>query len=451
MSGHPPHNTAELTPDFWLELVETVGEKDLLVELQRHFPADIVKLLEQIPFDFQKHIFQILTDEIVSDVIVDLEEVLQLRLFNELSPERQIAITRSLSSDDAADLIALLDSGSSRAVLAGISSRQRDHVLELMQYDEESAGGIMDKEAITAPAENTIGEIVNLLKLSTWQREDIYHIYLLDTLGKLLGSISLKSLILYDAHVPATDVMIRDMVTIDVKMDREEVAELFRRYDITDAPVVNESNILVGRITHDDILDVLVEEAEEDIARISGQAEIDPGERSLWRNLKSRLPWLLLGLLGGLIAAVVIKSYQDEISRISSIVFFLPLVAAMGGNAGIQTSSIMVRGFATGEISNYGMIARIFRELGVALLTGFVSSLGALTLSWWWQGDVNLALALSLSLYAIIVIAAIIGVIVPFVLKKFGFDPALATGPFITTTNDIIGLMIYLTVATLIL
>ena len=447
----PTATKKSLTPDYWLEKVETSENSELSAILKENFPADIVMLLEQITFDFQRHIFEILPDEIVAEVIVDLDDLLQLRLFNYLTPLRQISIGEMLSSDDAADLIAKLDMTLTESVLTGISTEKSKLIAELMQYDEDSAGGIMDKEAVTAPAEYTIGEIVKLLKRSSWEREDIYNVYLLSKDRELLGSISLKSLILCEANILATDVMIDDMVTINVDMDKEDVAELFRRYDMTTAAVVNSSNLFVGRITHDDILDVVIEEADEDIARISGQTEIDPGERSVWRNLRSRLPWLLLGLLGGLIAAGVISGYQQDISRLSSVVFFLPLVAAMGGNAGIQTSSLMVRGFATGEISDFGMIGRVLRELGVALLTGFVCSLGSLLLSWWWQADIRLALALSISLYAIIVIAAIIGVIVPFGLKKLGLDPALATGPFITTTNDIIGLMIYLWVATYLL
>jgi len=419
--------------------------------LQDQLAVDIVMLIEQIAFDFQRHIFDLLQDHIVAEVIVDLDDQLQLRLFHELTPQRQIVIGELLSSDDAADLIANLDISLSKSVLKGISTEKSKLISELMQYDEDSAGGIMDKEAVTAPAEYTIGEIVKLLKTSVWRRDDIYNVCLLGEDRKLLGSISLKSLILCEADVLAMDVMLEDKVTIDVAMDKEEVAELFRRHDMTAAPVVDNTNLFLGRITHDDILDVIIEEADEDIARISGQTDMDPGERSAWRNLRSRLPWLLLGLLGGLVATGVIAGYQNEISRLSSVVFSLPLVAAMGGNAGIQTSSLMVRGFATGEISDFGMMARVLRELGVALLTGFICSMGALLLCWWWQADIKLAIALSISLYAIIVIAAIIGVIVPFGLRKMGLDPALATGPFITTTNDIIGLMIYLGVATYLL
>jgi len=435
-------------PDRWLELVEAESTEALKAELQDHHPADIAAVLEQLPYDIQLQLFSLLDSDAIADVIVELDELDQSRLLKKYPAPALATIIEKLDSDDAADLLGVLKDERAAATLDHLKEEDRAELTELMSYHEESAGGIMAKEALSANEDARIEDVITLLRSKAAEVGDIYYTYVTDDDGRLVGYLSLKRLILAQPDHRIGEIMKTDVVHVNVGMDREEVAGLFRKYDLASAPVVDDQGRFLGRITHDDILEVMHEEAHEDLARLTGQAQFDPGERSLLRNLKIRLPWLLLGLLGGIIAAQVIAGFEPQLSSLTSLIFFLPLVAAMGGNAGIQTSSLMVRGLATGEIGSYGLRLRLLGEVGVALLAGLICSAVLFLITLGWQHNMTLAFVVSLSLLVVIILAAVIGAIVPLALKKFGFDPALATGPFITTTNDIIGLFIYLGIAT---
>ncbi len=384
-------------------------------------------------------------------MIAELDDRDGARLIGPLPTQDASIIIENLESDDAADLLGSIKEEQAEAILEQLPSRDRDELTELLTYHEESAGGIMATEPISAPVDATVGEVIELLRSLAEEMEDVYNVYLVDKTGRLEGKASLKELILAQPGQKAAEVMDREFPRVNVGMDREEVAGIFARYNLASAPVVDDNGQFLGRITHDDILDVMTEEVHEDIAYLTGQSEFDPGERSLYRNLRLRLPWLLLGLLGGLAAATLIAHFEPQLARLTPLIFFLPLVAAMGGNAGIQTSSLMVRGLATGDIGDYGLTARLARELVTALLTGSICGGATFGITYFWRSDLVLAVVVSTSLLAVIVLAAIIGALIPLMLKRFGLDPALATGPFITTTNDIFGLFIYLGIATLVL
>ncbi|MDP8238989.1 MAG: magnesium transporter [Candidatus Hatepunaea meridiana] len=445
------HTHIPLDPNRWLELVETGNQDDLRRELINQHPADIAFIIEQLPYELQRQLFDLVEPEAKPDVVAELDEQDQVRLIGKLPTDEIAAITGELDSDDAADLLGVLKDEQAASVLDHLDDEDRTELIELMAYDEDSAGGIMAKEALSVPMDTSVDKVINHLRTIASEVGDIYSIYVIDNYKHLRGYLSLKRLILSQPDQLISEIMKTDIVPINVVMDREEVAELFRKYDLASAPVVDDQNRFLGRITHDDILNIMVEEADEDIGRLSGHVEFDPGERSVFRNLKHRLPWLMLGLLGGLIAARMIAYFEPQLSSITALIFYLPLVAAMGGNAGIQTSSLMVRGFATGEISDFAMSARIFGELGVAFLSGLCCSVILFSITWFWQQNIILALVVSLSVMAVIFLAAIVGVLIPLVLKKYGLDPALATGPFITTANDIFGLLIYLGIALLFL
>ncbi|NQT35053.1 magnesium transporter [bacterium] len=441
------HNPLPFTPDRWLELVEIGSNDEMRSELTGRHPADIAAVLEQIPFELQLQLFKLLDTEVIPQVVAELDEHDQARLIGKLQPGEIADIIEKQHSDDAADLLGILEDEHAAAVLDNLSDEDREELTELMSYDEESAGGIMTKEALSISMDASVEDTIDLLRKKASEIGDIYYTYIVNSAGKLKGYVSLKRLILAQPDQPVNEIMKTDIVQINVDMDREEVTVLFRKYDLASAPVVNEEGRFLGRITHDDIIDVIDEEADEDLAYLTGQAEFDPGERSLFRNLKHRLPWMMLGLLGGLIGARVIAYFEPQFSKLSALVFYLPLIAAMGGNAGIQTSSLMVRGLATGEIGSFGMKTRLLRELGIALLTGIACAGTLLLITWLWQGDLYFSFVVSISLLIVITFAATVGVLVPLALDKSKMDPALATGPFITTTSDIIGLLIYLGIA----
>lgn len=440
-----------ITPDQWFELVEVEDDATIAKVLEEQRPADIAALIEQIAFDLRLHIFNILDSRLAAEVLAELDGSVQSSIIDRIPADKRVRLASHLASDEIADLLGDIKPEQAETILRQLPQSKRKHASELLKYDEESAGGIMAKETISAPATYTVNQVIGCIRETAWKQEDFYNVYLIDEEKHLVGIVSIKDLIIAPPDQIVSEIMDSDVIKIHVGMDREEVVGLFMRYDLVAAPVVNDESRFIGRITHDDVLDVMSEEAEEDLARLSGQVEIDPAERSLVRNLRSRLPWLLLGLLGGLSAAFVISIYEGQLARITSLVFFLPLVAAMGGNAGIQTSSVMVRGLATGEISSFGLIGRLTREGVLAIFAGVICSIFIFFACWIWQEDIMLALVVSFSLLFVIIFSALVGAVVPLVLKRYGMDPALATGPFITTMNDIVGLFIYLAVASMIL
>ena len=446
-SSSDEHNPLPLTPDRWLELVEIGSNDEMRNELTGHHPADIAEVLKQITYELQLQLFKLLDAEVIPQVVAELDENDQARLVGKLQPDEIADIIEKQYSDDAADLLGSLEDEHATAVLDSLSDEDREELTELMAYDEESAGGIMTKEALSVSEDASVEDTINLLRKKASEIGDIYYTYIVNSAGELKGYVSLKRLILAQSDQAVSEIMKTDIVQVNVNMDREEVAVLFRKYDLASAPVVNAEGRFLGRITHDDIIDVIDEESDEDLAYLTGQAEFDPGERSLFRNLKHRLPWMMLGLFGGLVGARVISYFEPQFSKLTALVFYLPLIAAMGGNAGIQTSSLMVRGLATGEIGSFGMTTRLLRELGIALLTGIACAGALLLITWLWQGDLYFSFIVSISLLIVITFAATVGVLVPLALDKLKMDPALATGPFITTTNDIIGLLIYLGIA----
>ncbi|MCF7811314.1 magnesium transporter [bacterium] len=439
--------SAPIDPNRLLELLELGNRKELINTLSEYHPADIAALIEHLPYEIKHEIISLLENDKAADVVVELDEQDQALLIKKL-PTLEIAnIVRELDSDDAADFLGSAEDEQTEAVLKHLDDEDRTELTELLSYDEESAGGIMAKEALSVQTDTIVSDAINILREKAADIGDIYHIYAVDKDGVLQGYLSLKRLILAKPEQKIIDVMKVKDVAVDVNMDREEVAVLFGKYDLASAPVVDGDGRFIGRITHDDILDVVSEETEEDFARLTGQSEFDPGERSLFRNIRLRLPWLLVGLLGGIVAAKVIAFFEPQFAHLTTIVLYLPLVAAMGGNAGIQTSSLIVRGLATGEVSDYRLKKRLLGEIGVALVSGFACSIILFLITWGWHGKLVFAAVLSTALLSVIFLAAIIGFIVPLILKKLNLDPALATGPFITMSNDIIGLLIYLGIA----
>lgn len=448
---HDDHISNRIDVDRWLELVETSGTSQLLTELSNYHTADIADLVENLQLDLQIQVLNILDDQSAAEVIAELDPNTQSVLVENLPVHTIATITNQLDSDDAVDMLGGIKSPKADAILRALNNLKRREITDLMRYDAESAGGIMAKEAISVLSTCKVGEAIHSLRAAAETVDDVYNIYVTDEEERILGFLTLKDLVLARSDAVISEIMDKNYIAVEVSMDREKVAAIFQKYDLVSAPVVDDSGRFLGRITHDDILDVIAEEADEDIAYITGQSGITPGETSLIRNLNSRLPWLFLGLLGGIAAATVIAHFESQLSQITSLVFFLPLVAAMGGNAGMQTSSLMVRGLATGEISSYRILFRLMREFSIAILTGTACAGVIFVISWLWQGDLQLAVVVSGALLLVIVFAAIIGAIVPLALNHFGLDPALATGPFVTTTNDIIGLFIYLGIASAVL
>jgi magnesium transporter len=332
-----------------------------------------------------------------------------------------------------------------------LEEEDKENLQELLQFDEESAGGIMVGEFVAVPEGVTVGEAIEKLREMAEDVEQVHNVYAVDRRGRLTGILELWRLTISDDRQPVAPLIDRDLHSVPVDMDQEEVAALAKRYDLVEIPVVDVENRLVGRVTIDDLLDVLEEEVTEDISRMAGTGEEDFHEDSVMRITWLRFPWLLIGMAGGIGSALLMSRFAVQLEKVIALAFFVPVIMAMGGSVGIQCSTVVVRSLAIGELEAYRMGRRLLREFLVAFLNAIFLAAILSTVALLWHGDPRLGLVIGLAMFITILLAAASGTLVPMMLKRFGFDPALATGPFITTTNDMINLLIYFAVATLLL
>ncbi len=437
--------------------IETLVEAGSVEELQSILsdlhPSDIADLFPRLDRLAQNFVWDLLSDEISSEVLVELEDPAQEELLEHLSENEIGRLVDELESDDAADVVGTLDDEKAQKVLETLDDESRREVRRLLDYEEDTAGGIMALEVAAIKETSNVREAVQELRNLVEKEgvEDIYNVYIVSENGILRGVLNLRQFILAPPETPVQDLMDKDIISVPTSMDQEEVAGLVRKYDLVSLPVVDDFGKLAGRITVDDIVDVLAEEAEEDLSIIAGTRDEEPGERSTFKVFRERFPWLLTGLIGGLVAATIMYYFEATLVQVIALAFFVPVIMAMGGSTAIQSSSIVVRGLATGEIGLYDLIPRIFREIRVALLNGMVLGLilGAIVTFWFSETDLGIVIGTVLLLN--ICIASLLGTVVPILMKKVGIDPALAMGPFVTTTIDITGLLLYLGLAMLLL
>lgn len=414
------------------------------------YPADLARLLSHLPFDEAQRLFRWMPPEQGSDVLADLDSAFRADLLEEERPQRLTALLDDLDTDDAADVLADLSDEVALQVLPGLEDAE--DLRELLGYGEETAGGIMAREYVAVPIDWTVADVTEEVRRNAETVEEIYAVFVVDEAETLQGVISLKRLLLSQADARIDSVMKEDFISVTTDVDQEEVARIMERYDLVSLPVVDGVGRLVGRITIDDVVDVIRDEAEEDIQRMSGMSGDEEPTDSVLRITRGRLPWLLLGLVGAGLSGLVIGSFESALEQAVVLATFIPIVMAMAGNAGIQSSSIVVQGLASGDVWASDVWRRLGKEVLVALINGLALAvllsafvlLAALGLD-----TVRLALTAGLSLFLVILLATCIGTTVPLFLHRFGVDPALATGPFITTSNDIIGLAVFFLLATL--
>jgi magnesium transporter len=414
-------------------------------------PADLADLIEHLEPDERIFIFKILEPAGAGDVLVEIEPPVQERILNDLDNRAISDIVQELDSDDAADLIGDLPSDRAKEIIGTVHEEVSEELEKLLPYPEDTAGGIMALEFVAIKADATVADAVETVREKREKVEDLFYLWVIDNGGKLVGRISLKDLVLESPECKISEIMNPELISVDVKMDQEEVARLVKKYDLVSVPVVDEQNRLVGRITHDDIIDVIEEEVDEDISLMAGVIKQEIAEDSSLKISRARLPWLIAGLFGGILAAVVINQFEASLERIIALAFFFPVVMAMGGNTGTQAATVAVRGLATGDISLMNIQKRIWMELKVALFNGMICGLLLGLIVGLWLSDYGLGCIVALSLILIVISSGFIGAAVPLALKRLNIDPALATGPFVTTSNDILSLLIYLGLVTLFL
>ena len=445
---------AELIDDI-TALVES-GEQGMVLNILADLhPADLAQVLTHLRIENAQQVFLWLPVEKAGDSLTELDDEYRAKLVEEIPEERLTEILDELDSDDAADVIADLPEEVVEKVLPTLEDSE--DVQELLAYDEESAGGLMATEYVAVPSHWSVAQATEEVRRNAESVEDIYVVFVIDQDGRLLGVVKLNRLLLSPASHAISDIMESDVHSVKTDLDQEEVALIMQRYDLISLPVVDTASKLVGRITIDDIVDVIRDEAEEDIQRMSGVSGGEEPTDSVIRIVSHRLPWLLAGLAGAGLAAGVIWTFHATLQEASILAGFIPIIMATAGNAGIQSSAITVQRLASGDLWATDLARRLGKEMRVALLNATISAvvlgLAILLLAPVLLGGITdplkLATTATAALLIVIVQATAFGTLIPLILNKFEIDPALATGPFITTSNDIIGIIVFFSLAEL--
>ena len=406
-------------------------------------PADISTLLYEFNSEESKYVMDLLSVELQAEIINDLDTETRRKYLKVYQPGEIVGFLNQLASDDAADILHELPVKQREIVLVGLEPVLQSQVTELLRYEANVAGGLMAKELIKARVHWSVVQCIEEIRKQAENVSKFYTVYVVDDQDMLLGRVALQDLIVSDARTIVGDICEKDIVTVETYFEDREVAEIMRKYDLESVPVVNVKGQLVGRITIDDVVDVITEQAEEERQAMTGISEDVEEDDSVWRNTRARLPWLLIGIVGGLMNAKFMGLFETELARLTAIAFFTPLIQATGGNVGIQSSSLIVQSLANPAFVDEGLWKRLMKVFFVAILNGvFLSSLvfGANVLLF---DEYTLSLVVSIALFSVVLFASFIGTITPLVLNRAGFNPALAAGPFITTINDLLGLTVY--------
>jgi magnesium transporter len=410
--------------------------------------ADLADVLEHLESDEILAVFKLLTPEKAGEVLKELSAPVQEKISNELDDQTLTQILNELHSDDATDIFSYFTKERAQKIISLVRSDVSEELHKLLSYKTDTAGGIMTLEFVSVSANSTIREAIEKIRTKRKEVENLYYVWVVDDFGKLLGVVSIKDLVLEPQDKKIGDIMNSDIISVAVDADQEEVARIAKQYDLINIPVVDSQQKLIGRITNDDIIDVIEEEANEDISLMAGVTHQEIAEESAVKISRARLPWLLLGLFGGLLSAIVVNHFHGSLEKMLALSFFIPVIMAMGGNTGTQAATVTIRGLATGDINIVHTGKRLLTELWVALINGILCGILLGFIVAFWLSDPRLGIGVGISLIAVIIVSGSFGAFVPLLLKKINIDPALATGPFITTSNDILGLLIYLSVIT---
>jgi magnesium transporter len=427
------------------ELVEDHNDEELRATMEPLHPADIAEVMDDLSMDEAKYIYLLLEGEKASDVLIEIPEHDRRRFLKVLPPELIASkFIEYMDSDDAADILADMDEDLKQEVLKEIEdTEQAGDIVDLLEYEEDTAGGIMAKELVSVNENWTVATCLKEISRQAEEVDEIYYVYVTDDQQRLKGVLSLKKIILNSTNTKISNLYEPDVISVRTSTRQEEVAEIMDKYDLVAVPVVDDIGRLKGRITFDDVIDIVREEAERDYQMMAGIAgDVEPDDRA-WELIRARFPWLLIGLIGGILGSLVLGNYEAELSHVTELAFFIPLTMAMAGNVGVQSSSIVVQSIASGVRDVGATGKRLVKELLIALATASIFAVLIFLYNFFVQGNMNLTLSVSISLFIVMLYASFFGTLIPLFLHKLKIDPALATGPFITTMNDILGLFIY--------
>ncbi|WP_339919404.1 magnesium transporter [uncultured Flavobacterium sp.] len=442
--------------------------KNLILELEQHIVnkndreleallndmhhADIAEILDELDFDEATYIFKVLDSDKTAEILLELEDDLRENILSRLSAKEIAEELDELDTNDAADIIAELSQDLKAEVISELNDVEHaKDIVDLLRYDENSAGGLMGKELVKVNENWNVLTCVKEMRIQAENVSRVHSIYVVDDENRLKGRLSLKDLLTTSTKTNITDIYIRKLNSVNVDTEDVEVARIMQKYDLEAIPVIDEMGRLVGRITIDDIIDVIRDEADQDYQLAAGISKDVEADDSILEHTKARLPWLVLALLGGFISVKVLGLFEGAMLKHGELFFFTPLIAAMAGNVGVQSSAIIVQGLANNTLTG-SLFSRLMKEVSLSLLNGLILAV-ILFVGSHFLLDVEIVIGLivTTALMSVIIIASLIGTFVPLLLDKFGIDPALATGPFITTSNDICGILIYFSIARIIL
>jgi len=433
------------------EWIRENREFDILDLFPDLHPADIAELIDHLEEQEKIRLFSLLEVEKASDVILELSDLSKEEILGDLSSKQIAEIIDEMDSDDAADLIAELPEDQARAILEKIEPEESEDLKELLKYEEDTAGGLMQSEMVTVPSDATIRQALQAVVDASEEIGNVYNVFVVDADRKLVGVVPLQKLVASRRNDPVAEAIERSIPSVLVDVDQEEVARMFEKYDLVSLPVVDAESHLLGRITVDDIVDVMEEETSEDLYRIAGLQEDDSILNPPMESVKKRLPWLFLNLFTAFASVIVIGAFEDTLQVMVVLALFMPVVAGLGGNAGSQTLTLVVRGLAIGEVDSTNSWKAVLRQLLVGIVNGVaVGSLVGL-IAWYWKGLPILGLVLCLAMILNIFVGTLIGTMIPLGLKWFKADPALGSHIFITAFTDSFGFLSFLGLATLFL
>ena len=454
MKKNEKHTKFVLTDELISKILDFINSSDdnsILETFSNYHHADIAEIIEELNSEEATYIIKLLDSEKTSDVLMELDDDYREKILKNLSIKEIAEEVEELDSDDATDIISELPEEKQKKVISKIiDAEHKADIKELLKYDEDSAGGLMAKELIKVNENWTVTRCVKEMRSQASEVTRVHSVYVVDNDDILLGRLSLKDLLVANPKTKIRSIYKKNVDHVYDTDSAESVASTMQKYDLGAIPVVNNKKKLLGRITIDDIVDLIKEEAEEDYQLAAGILQDVDVDDTIFELTKARLPWLIVGLIGGIGAAFVMVGFDEILIQNEILFYFTPLIAAMAGNVGVQSSAIIVQGLANDDIRG-SINNRLFKETLLSILNGVILAILLFLFIYFWKGDTNIALALSVALVAVVIVSGIIGTFIPLFLNKRGIDPAIATGPFITTSNDIFGILIYFMVAKLIL
>lgn len=431
-------------------LIDSEQRQEVLQELEGMHPADIAELFQHLNLKQAEWVFELIPNrEEKADILMELDEEDRKKLMEGMDPEQIGHYIDLLDTDDAVDLIQELDEEDREEVIQNIGDvEQAGDIVDLLQYDEDTAGGLMGTELISVNENLSMPDCLKEMRRQAEELDDIYYVYVVDDDNRLKGVLPLKKMITHPSVSKIKHVMEDNPVVVKVDMPIDEVAIDFEKYDLVAMPVVDSIGRLMGQITVDDVMDQVREQQERDYQLASGISSDVDADDSVLAQTKARLPWLLIGIAGGLLSSLILSGFEAQLAAVTALAYFIPLIGGTGGNVGVQASAIVVQGLANGRLDLKEFWQQLWKELRISLLTGVVISLAVFVYTLFTEpGSYGLTLAVATSLFCIVVFSTVFGALVPLTLEKLKVNPALATGPFIQITNDVVGLLIYVGMA----